>query len=204
MQDNGANQGTAFFKTATVTDTSAWVPDDYTITFTSPTAYAVTDSGGNTVASGAWSAGETISFRGASIAIDGVPAAGDVFSVKPSANRSVFAMVTRIITALEGDTVTQAGRAAFQNTLNATLLDFDQAETHLGNVRSTVGARLAAIDEQRSNNDELALQLKNTMSTVRDVDFPKAVSELETQLIGLEAAQKVFAQTRSLSLFDLL
>ncbi len=204
VQDNGANQGTAFFKTATVTDTSAWVPDDYTITFTSPTAYAVTDSGGNTVASGAWSAGETISFRGASIAIDGVPAAGDVFSVKPSANRSVFAMVTRIITALEGDSVTPTSRAAFQNTLNATLLDFDQAETHLGNVRSTVGARLAAVDEQRSNNDELALQLKNTMSTVRDVDFPKAVSELETQLIGLEAAQKVFAQTRSLSLFDLL
>lgn len=84
------------------------------------------------------------------------------------------------------------------------LLDLDQAERHLDDVRSGVGSRLAAVDEQKSNNDELALQLQTTLSSVRDVDYPKAISDLETQLTGLEAAQKVFAQTRSLSLFDLL
>ncbi|GMW06293.1 MAG: flagellin [Nevskiales bacterium] len=198
------NLGTAFFSSAVISDASAWVSDSYTITFTSPGTFAVTDSGGNSIASGSWSSGEAISFRGATVRFDGVPTAGDSFSVQPSANRNAFDMVSRLITALEGDTLSPAGRAGFQNALNAALLDLDQAETHLGNVRGTIGARLNAIDEQRSNNEELTLQLQTTLSTVRDVDYPKAISDLETNLTALEAAQKVFAQTRALSLFDLL
>ncbi len=198
------NLGTAFFSSALLTDASAWVSDSYTISFTAPDAYAVTDSGGNTVATGSWSSGESISFRGATVTFNGVPAAGDSFSVQPSANRNAFDMVSRIIAALESDTVTPAGRAGFQNELNASLLDLEQAEVHLGNVRAGIGARLNALDEQRSNNEELTLQLQTTLSTVRDVDYPKAISDLETNLTALEAAQKVFAQTRALSLFDLL
>lgn len=204
VDGTAGNLGTAFFSSAVISDASAWVSDSYTITFTSPGTFAVTDSGGNSVASGSWSSGEAISFRGATVRFDGVPAAGDSFSVQPSANRNAFDMVSRLITALEGDTLSPAGRASFQNELNASLLDLDQAETHLGNVRGTIGARLNAIDEQRSNNEELTLQLQTTLSTVRDVDYPKAISDLETNLTALEAAQKVFAQTRALSLFDLL
>jgi flagellar hook-associated protein 3 FlgL len=88
--------------------------------------------------------------------------------------------------------------------LNATLLNLDQVERHVSGVRSGVGARLSALDEQKSNNAELALQLESTLSSVRDVDYAAAISDLETELTGLEAAQKVFAQTRGLSLFDLL
>lgn len=199
-----ANQGSAYFGPATVIDKAAWVPDDYTVTFTSASAYVVTDSGGATVASGAWSPGEAVEFRGASIDFNGTPAPGDTFGVSPSENRSVFDTVSGMISALESDTSVPGGRTAFQNALNAALLDLEQAEVRLGNVRSSVGARLAAVDEQRSNNEELALQLQSTLSTVRDVDYPKAISELESNLTALEAAQKVFAQTRSLSLFDLL
>lgn len=204
VQDGAGNQGTAFFKSATVTDTAAWVPDDYTITFVSPTAYTVADSAGATVASGTWTPGSTVAFRGAAIGIDGEPAAGDTFSVRPAVNRSVFGTVNRLITGLESDSGTAQGRADFQNLLNATLLNLDQVEKHLSNVRSTVGARLAALDEQKSNNEELALQLQSTLSSVQDVDYAQAISDMETELTGLEAAQKVFAQTRSSSLFDLL
>ncbi|CAG0938431.1 Flagellar hook-associated protein 3 [Gammaproteobacteria bacterium] len=201
---NAGNQGTAFFSAATVTDPSSWVADDYTVSFTGPGAWTVTDSGGATIASGSWQTGDAIQFRGISVTFNGAPAAGDSFSIAASDHDSIFAMVDRLAGALESDSASPRGRAAFQTRLNAVLLDLDQAERHLDDVRSGVGSRLAAVDEQKSNNDELALQLQTTLSSVRDVDYPKAISDLETQLTGLEAAQKVFAQTRSLSLFDLL
>lgn len=204
VEADGANQGSAFFRTATVADTTAWIPDDYTITFTAPDAYTVTDGASNVVASGSWSAGDAIAFRGVSIEVDGVPSSGDRFSARPSANCDVFGMVNRLIEALETDSTGGNQRGAFQNALNATLMDLDRSETHLGAVRSSVGARLAAIDEQHSANEELTLQLETTLSSIRDVDFPRAVSELQTSLTALEAAQRVFAQTSALSLFDLL
>ena len=204
VQDALSNQGTAFFTSATVTDAASWVPDNYTITFSPADTFTVTDSLGNPIASGAWNPGDAVSFRGIAVTVDGQPATGDSFSVRPSINRSIFATVNRMITFQEGDTVTPQGKADFQNVLNATLLNLDQAERHLSDVRSSVGARLAALDEQKSNNEELSLQLETTLSSVRDVDYPKTISELQTQLTSLEAAQKVFAQTRSLSLFDLL
>lgn len=201
---NTANQGTAFFTAATITDAASWVADDYSIQFTGPGSWTVTDSGGATIASGSWQAGDAIQFRGVSISFNGAPATGDRFAVSASDHGSIFAMVDRLAATLESDSATPQGRAAFQTSLNSVLLDLDQAERHLDDIRSSVGSRLAAVDEQKSNNDELALQLQTTLSSVRDVDYPKAISDLQTQLTGLEAAQKVFAQTRSLSLFDLL
>ncbi len=201
---DAGNQGTAFFTAATLTDAGAWIPDDYSIRFTTPNSWTASDSGGNVVASGSWQAGETLTFRGAAITLDGAPATGDRFTVSTSRHASVFTMVDRLAGALEGDTVTPQGKAAFQNTLNATLLDLDQAERHFNDIRSSVGSRLAAVDEQKSGNEELALQLQTTMSSLRDVDYPKAISELQLQLTGLEAAQRVFAQARNLSLFDVL
>jgi flagellar hook-associated protein 3 FlgL len=204
VQDAAGNGGTGVFAAATVTDAAAWVPDDYAITFTAPDTYEVTDSAGNTLATGAWSSGQPIAFQGVSVTIEGAPVAGDFFRVRPAVNRSVFQTMVRLAGGLESDSASPVGRADFQNMLNATLLNLDQVERHLGKVRGSVGARLAAVDEQQSNNEELALQLQSTLSSVRDVDYAAAISDLETELTGLEAAQKVFAQTRGLSLFDLL
>ncbi len=202
--DGSANQGTGVFSSASVTNAGAWVPDTYTINFTAANAYDVTDSLGNLVTSGTWTSGQTISFQGAAVTLEGAPAVGDTFAVRSSINRSPFATVSRFVAGLETESNSATGRADFQNLLNSTLMNLDQVELHLGNVRSSVGARLAAIDEQLSNNDDLSLQLESTLSGIRDVDYPRAISDLETNLTALEAAQKVFAQTRSSSLFDLL
>lgn len=201
---DAGNQGSAFFQAANVTSAQAWTPDDYTITFTTPTTYTVTDGGGATVASGNLTGGDAVQFAGASIVISGTPAAGDSFAVTPSANRSVFETVDRLVSALESSNVSPQGRASFQNQFNDALMGLEQAERQLSNVRSSIGARLSALDEQKTNNEELSIQLQSTLSTVRDVDYAAAITDLEKELTGLEAAQKVFARTQSLSLFDVL
>ena len=78
------NAGTASIDTGSVTNPVAWVPDTYTITFTSPTQYQVTNSANVTVASGTYSDGSTIAFNGVQVGLSGIPAAGDQFTVSPA------------------------------------------------------------------------------------------------------------------------
>jgi flagellar hook-associated protein 3 FlgL len=199
-----ANQGSAYFSDAQLTNASAWSAGSYTLTFTAPDSYVVTDGSGGTVASGTWTSGNAIAFNGASIVIAGAPVAGDEFTVAQSANQSIFDTAAELVGALELSVSTPSERASLQTALNRTLQNLDQAQSHVSEIRSRAGTRLAIIDDQMESNSELELELQKTLSTVRDVDLAAAVSELQTQLLGLEAAQKVFAQTRSLSLFDVL
>ncbi|MBT8444457.1 MAG: flagellar hook-associated protein FlgL [Gammaproteobacteria bacterium] len=188
-----ANTGTAYFQNPTVTDPSAWVTDNYTITFTAPDAYEVTDGGGAVVAAGAFARGDTINFNGAAVVIEGDPDAGDSFNVAPSRFQSMFETMSNFVTALENGTE-----------LNSTLLDLDRALENVSNTRSVVGSRLSVIEEQGDTNEELTIQLRQTLSSIQDVDLAKAISSLQAQMTSLEAAQKVFAQTAQMSLFRVL
>lgn len=193
IAENAANTGTAFFQNPTVTDPSAWVTDSYTIAFTAPDAYEVTDSGGTVVAAGAFAPGDTINFNGAAVVIQGAPDAGDSFDVAPSRFQSMFDTMSNFVTALENGTE-----------LNSTLLDLDRALENVSNTRSVVGSRLSVIEQQGDTNEELTIQLQQTLSSIQDVDLAKAISSLQAQMTSLEAAQKVFAQTSQMSLFRVL
>jgi flagellar hook-associated protein 1 len=81
---NAANTGSGVISAATVTQPASWVPDTYTLSFTSPSQYQVTNSGGTVVASGTYASGQPISFVGAQVAVSGVPATGDSFTIASS------------------------------------------------------------------------------------------------------------------------
>lgn len=200
---NPANAGNAFFTTAVVSDPSAWTGGQYTVNFTGPDTYEVMQ-GATTVATGSYEPGDTIEFAGAAISFDGQPQTGDSFLVRPSVNQDVFTTVQNFIDAMESGLNDPAARANAQSLINANLMDLDRALDNLSEYRSSVGSRLALIDQQDDNNAELGLQYTQTLSLVRDVDYASAISELEQQLMGLEAAQKTFARTRSFSLFNLI
>lgn len=200
----GSNAGTSVFSQAVVTDRSAWVPDTYQVVFTAPDSYEVQDSSGTAVASGSFTPGDTITFNGVGVTIDGEPATGDAYTVTPSVNQDVFQTVQNFIDLMDKGLFSPAGRAQVTSGLNAGLSDIDQALTNLNTVRGTLGARLSVIDQQAQNNAELDQQYTQTLSQIRDVDYATAISELEQQLLGLEAAQRTFARTRTTSLFQLI
>jgi flagellar hook-associated protein 3 FlgL len=201
---NSANQGTAYWSSATVSNASAWIPDTYTVTFTAADSWEARSSGGALVGSGSYSSGQGIGFAGVSVGFEGAPVAGDRFVVDQSGFQSVFKTVQDFLATLAVDTGSPAGRANFQNRLNDNLQNIDQALQHLGNVRSQVGARLATIDRQQDSNADMSLDLAQSISVIRDLDYASAISRLEQQLNSLEAAQKAYTRTRSLSLFDVL
>jgi len=95
----GANTGTGTVASSVVADPSIWVPGTYKISFTSATAYQVTDSANNVVGTGTYTSGTPITFNGASVKITGAPATGDVFNVGAAGasnvgdNSNAFALI---------------------------------------------------------------------------------------------------------------
>ena len=199
-----ANTGTGLLGAGTVVDPTAWVPDTYTIRFLTPTTYEVRDSANALVASGNYTAGQAISFRGIGVPIDAAPAAGDTFTVAPSASRDVFATVNQLITTLEAPADSSGVRTDLHNKLGQLLADIDQATNHVIDKRSDVGSRSRALDDEASLGDDFKVQLSTTLSSLQDLDYASAITQLSQQQLSLQAAQQAFAQTQGLSLFRFL
>ncbi len=204
VQDNPANTGTGVIDPGSVTDPGAWVPDTYTISFTTPDTYEVRDSGGALVSNAGYVSGATIAFNGIQTSISGSPQTGDAFTIAPSTSQDVFSTYQDLIDALENPDGTAAGQARFHNSVNRVLTDLDQAIGNILDVRAGVGARLNVLDSQRDINEGAVLTLKETLSQTQDLDYAEAVSRLKSQLAGLQAAQQSYIQFQRLSLFDYL
>jgi flagellar hook-associated protein 3 FlgL len=80
----------------------------------------------------------------------------------------------------------------------------DNAMTHLLGFRATVGARLNAVDSQENINGALLVQLEQTRSSIRDLDYAEAASQLSQQSVTLQAAQQAFVRVQNLNLFNYL
>ena len=202
---NAANQGAAIVGANSVTDPTAWAAGHppYLLRFTSATTYTITDSAvPANVSSGNYTDGQTISFNGAQLQVSGTPAAGDTFSVAPSTNQDMFTTLQNLATALMGSQSGASGQARLENSVNRAIEAIDQSLTNVANVRSDVGARLNALDTQSSSNSDITLQLKSTLSNLRDLDYAAAVTTLNQQLTGLQAAQASYVKLQNLSLFN--
>jgi flagellar hook-associated protein 1 len=80
------NTGSASISAATVPNTAAWTRGNYTISFSSPTAYTVTNASGATVTAGVYTSGTPITFNGIDVTLVGTPATGDSFAIDDNAN----------------------------------------------------------------------------------------------------------------------
>jgi flagellar hook-associated protein 3 FlgL len=173
------------------------------VTFTAPDTYEVRDGGGALIASGSYDTqkGGVVAFKGVQVAFSGTPAAGDSFSVAPSSTQSVFDTMDSIIASF---TATNTGGADMQNALNGQLANLDQAVGSVTRARAGVGARMNALDQQGSLNDDLTLQYKTALSDTQDLNYYDAVSKLSLQSSALQAAQLTFSKLQNMSLFDYL
>ncbi len=198
------NAGTGVVVPGSVIDPAAYDGDSYRIQITAADSYQVLDSGSTVVASGTFTSGESIAFRGIEVRIDGEPAVTDVFAVTPSVNRDMFATLDALALALENTGDSPSERALTRSALNAGLANLDQGIDRLVQLRTEVGTRLNRLDTQGRANDEYELQLETTRSDIRDLDFAEAVGRLNLQLTGLQAAQQTYTRVQGLSLFNFL
>ena len=81
---SSANTGGGVILPGAVVDPAAYDGDDYQIEFTATDAFDIVDSGGAIIQSGTFTEGETITFRGIQVRIEGLPDPEDTFEVNPS------------------------------------------------------------------------------------------------------------------------
>jgi flagellar hook-associated protein 3 FlgL len=205
---NTANTGSATIDVGTVVDPTAWVADNYTLRFTSATDWVVEDDTAPTpvqIASGTgFASGNTIQFLGARVTITGTPATGDSFAIEPAQDTDMFTVLDDLITTLEGGTGLPSDRAVFQQRIGAAIANIDQSLARALSVRAEVGTRLSAIDHATNAREVEAVDLQALLSDLRDVDYAEAISRLNQEYAGLQAAQAAYTKISQLSLFDYL
>lgn len=204
---NMANTGSGSIDIGSVVDRTAWVPDDYTIAFTSATTYEITDSATptpNVVTTGTYSAGSAIQFNGVSVTIKGTPAVGDTFSVEQSRSEDIFATIGDVISILRQPAGNAVANAKLSSTLSGSLQQLDQATDHFLGVRAQIGVRLATLDSVDVSREAMDIDVASALSDLRDLDYAQALTQMNQQLVGLQAAQLSYTKISGLSLFNYL
>jgi flagellar hook-associated protein 3 FlgL len=200
-----ANSGTGVIGSGTVVVPASLTGHNYQINFTGTGAtYNVVDTttGATLSTANLYTSGNSISFDGLQLDIQGTPAGGDQFTVAPSTNQSLFKTINDLIAAVAAPTNGQSGSAKLSNGLNTALLNLDRGLDNVLGVRATIGTRLQEVDTLQSAGESLGIQYQQTLSQLRDVDYAKAISTLNQQQMYLEAAQKSFTKISGLSLFQ--
>ncbi|MEA3173325.1 MAG: flagellar hook-associated protein 3 FlgL [Gammaproteobacteria bacterium] len=201
------NTGSGLIGAASVTSPTAYVAGNYNVTFTDPTHYTVTDSAvpPNTVSTGTYTDGSTITFNGQQITLTGTPAAGDSFAVSTSTNQSIFATVQNLVNTLQSQASTAPGTVtAVNNQIGNAINNIDQALTNTSNVQASVGGRLNSITTQQSVAGSQQVQLQTSISQLQSLDFASALTTLTQQQTTLSAALQAFQLTQGLTLFKFL
>lgn len=201
---NMANTGSGAIDVGTVVDRPSWVPDDYTIEFTSPSTYRIIDSAtpANEIQAGTYTSGSPITFNGVSVTIRGEPETGDTFQVNRSRSESIFDTIGEVVELLNMPASDASARAKLTSTLSNSLQQMDQATDHLLGIRAQIGVRLATIDSVDASREALDIDLQSTLSDLRDLDYAEALARMNQQLVGLQAAQLSYTKISGLSLFN--
>jgi flagellar hook-associated protein 3 FlgL len=193
------NTGTAAIGVGTVVNQAAWVPDTYSVKFSTPTNYQVTNSAGTVVSSGTYTDGDSIAFNGVSIPMTGTPAAGDQFTVAKAGNSSAFSTVSNLVATLNSTTLNSAQIAT---QIGTSLQQIDNAISNLSNVSASAGARINSITSSQTAAQTEQTNLTASISQISDVDYAAAITQLNTEEVSLQAAQQSYASIAKLSLFN--
>ncbi|PRC91820.1 flagellar hook-associated protein FlgL [Solimicrobium silvestre] len=208
---NAANVSTATISSGTVTNAALVTDDNYSVTFTSPTAYNVTDTstGAAISTNNVYTSGAPITIGGVQFNVTngagptGVPVAGDQFAVQPG-NQNIFQALTNIMTALNKPTVTAADQTNLANSVAQANTSISASLNNVLDVRDQLGNSMQQITSLNSVGTTVDLAYQTTISNLQDANYAQVISQLSEEQFTYQAAQKAFAATSQLSLISML
>ncbi|BFM16584.1 flagellar hook-associated protein FlgL [Maricurvus nonylphenolicus] len=192
-------------------------PEDYIIEFQHPDDLAllgqppgfnyniIQKSDGRVVESNiAYQSGEPIEFNGMEFTISGSPSVGDSFIINSSDNQDILTTVSRVIEGMQNLTLSAEDEDAYQALMATTIENLDNAQTSVLETRAEIGARLNTLDSTRKLHEEVDVISVQLLSSLQDLDYAEAVSQLSFESFVLQAAQESYARIAGLSLFNSL
>ena len=205
------NTGTLLVGANSISDPAAWSSTQaasgggYTITFAAGGSWSAKDANGNPVldsggaaVGGSYQDGGDISFNGMTITLSGAPTAGDTVSVQAGGKQDIFSTLNNMIGLLQGS----GSNAQLTNGLSRQMESLDQGLASVSNVQVAVGGRMNTLTQQQGTYSDLNVTYQSALADVQGADAYSAISNLSQQAAALQASQQVFAQVKSLSLFN--
>ena len=198
-----ANTGNGVLGAGTVVDPAAWDPTTTRSRSSRrrPTRSATARPRSSSPAR--ITSGQAISFRGIAVRSSGAPAAGDTFCRAERQPRHLHdgervdhrARNPGVVERGTGELAQQARPAARGRGSSDESRDLEALRRRLALESAHVETSLA---------DDFKVQLSTMLSSIRDLDYASALTQLSQQQLGLQAAQQAFAQTQGLTLFRFL
>lgn len=198
---NPGNTGAVNTDAGQVIDPTLVTGHSYSIAFTSPSTYSVSDTSINpptvVINNQTYTSGQAIVFDGLSIVVQGKAQSGDSLQVSPSTQLNVFKVIDDAIASIRGD----SGNI-LSHKLSLALTQIDASTNRLESARMVAGDLLNRADTIDSNQQSKTLQLEADRSRAEDLDMPQAISEFQSQQTGYDSALKTYAAVQRLSLFN--
>ena len=141
-----------------------------------------------------------VSFNGIEVKLDGLPVAGDSFSITEQPTVSIFDTISSAISLIEDPnrTNTPEGMAQLAQILN----NVDSGIKQISSARGMAGNNLKSVESYSSTHDDEKLINSSALSMLEDLDYASAITEFEKQQLALNAVSSVFSKVGSTSLFD--
>ena len=133
--------------------------------------------------------------------IDVTQSEGDSTPVNVTVNKTstegvdFFKMLSDLHKGLTSDTRSDIGRA---------ISELSSAQQIIANSLGAVGSKLNTLDRQQDINADLGLRVDQMLSNEEDLDYAKAVTQFNLEMVRLEATQASFAKVAQLSLFQFI
>jgi flagellar hook-associated protein 3 FlgL len=205
-----ANAGSGVFSATSIINTAdTSFGKDFVVSFPTATTYQIDTTGTPATSitpATPFKPGAAIGFAGLQISISGAPAAGDTFSVSTAKNAGtdVFAAISDVISALKIP-LTGGGAPAQAKVFNALSTANRKIDNSLNNVLTTtssVGSRLQELVSLGTTGDNRNLYDKIYLSSLQDLDYASAISELYQRKTSLQASQQTFVKLQKDALIN--
>lgn len=146
-----------------------------------------------------------IETAGLNLQFSGQPSPGDSFLIDTSPSQGLLGTAQEIATKLlDPNSPTNNNTDQLRGLIDNTLVELDNSLNTMLGVQAELGAEQNRIESTAELHRTVELQGKQALSSLRDVDFAQAVSDLSYQAFLLEAAQQSFIRVNNLSLFNSL
>ncbi len=199
------NTGSAWIDSGTVTDPAAIDGATYRVEISvvaGVTHYTVLRDGTVIDPAQPFRPGQSIEVAGRSATLNGDPADGDAFEMRPSQpGMSVFDVIDQAVADLS-QPLRSGSQIAQTNARDLTHMD--AVMNQLQAVRSQLGETLNRIDNVSDRLGAQKLASQTARSEAEDLDMVHALSEFANRQTGYDAALKSYSMVQKLSLFDYL
>lgn len=148
-----------------------------------------------------FSSGTPFLYQGLQFDIEGTTGNTVDFELAAPKKQNIAETLNNFALALSDENLSNSD---FHQALEDAMVATDNALTSVGNGISEIGGRANITDAVYDSNLDLEIANKSARSSIEEVDYAEAVSELSRQEAALQAAQATFSKVTGTSLFDFI